>query len=243
MANLVPVNDTFVSVSDMERFAIAAVKSGIYKDIKDVASAMVRIQVGRELGLGAAASLKAIQLVMGTPTFSANFVAALIKKSKPAYNYRVVKLTATECSVDFYEDKEVCGNHSFTMEDAKKAGLHTKDIWTKYPKSMLFARCITAGARVYCPDITAFPFYTHEELGGDVINKDDIIDDETAETKTFTTASEISIEDRYALSQQCHEKGVKISKLCAHLGIISMEAITAVQFKVALKFVNSSKGV
>lgn len=242
MANLVPATDVFTNVSDMERFATAAVKSGIYKDIKDVASAMVRIQVGRELGLGAAASLKAIQLIMGTPTFSANFVAALIKKARPSYNYRIKILTPTECSVDFYEDREVVGNHSFTMEDAKRAGLDKKDIWVKYPKSMLFARCITAGARVYCPDLTAFPFYTTEELGGE-ISQEDILDEESGSAKTFTASSEVSLEDRYRLVEQCGAKGIKVHKLCAHLGIQSIETISNVEFRKALQFVNSSKGV
>jgi hypothetical protein len=242
MANLLPVAEVFTNVSDMERFATAAVKSGIYKDIKDVASAMVRIQVGRELGLGAAASLKAIQLIMGTPTFSANFVAALIKKARPGYNYRIKELTPTACSVDFYEDREVVGNHSFTMEDAKRAGLDKKDIWVKYPKSMLFARCITAGARVYCPDLTAFPFYTTEELGG-AISNEDILDEESPAEKTFSGTSDVSIEDRYKLVQQCGDKGIKINKLCSHLGIISIDSITEVEFRKALQFVNSSKGV
>lgn len=237
--NVVPV-DTFANVSDMERFAVAAVKSGIYKDIKDAASAMVRIQVGRELGLGAAASLKAIQLIQGTPTFSANFIAALIKKSRPRYNYRVKVLTPLECSVDFMEDREVVGNHQFTWEDAKKAGLTTKEVWTKFPKSMLFARCITAGGRVYCPDLTAFPYYTHEELGG-AHSEDDILEDEKQE-KTFVPSSEVSLEDRYKLLTSCGTQGITVSKLCKHLGIQSFEAMSELEFKRAVQFVNSYKG-
>ena len=239
MSNVV-VADTFNSVSDMERFAVAAVKSGIYKDVKDAASAMVRIQVGRELGLGAAASLKAIQLIQGTPTFSANFIAALIKKSRPRYNYRVKVLTPTECSVDFLEDKEVVGNHSFTWQDAIKAELHTKDVWKKYPKSMLFARCITAGGRVYCPDLTAFPYYTHEELGGEP-NVEDIMEDEKQE-KTFVSTSEVSLDDRYKLLTSCSKQGIQISKMCKHLGIQSFETMSEAEYLRAVQFANSYKG-
>ena len=239
MSNVMTV-DTFANVSDMERFSVAAVKSGIYKDVKDVASAMVRIQVGRELGLGAAASLKAIQLINGTPTFSANFIAALIKKSRPRYNYRVKSLTSVECAVDFYEDKEVVGNHQFTWDDAKKAGLTTKEVWIKYPKSMLFARCITAGARVHCPDLTVFPYYTTEELGG-VHSDDDILEDEKQE-KTFVPTSEVSLEDRYKLLTSCGTQGVTVAKLCKHLGIQSFETMSELEFKRAVQFVNSYKG-
>ena len=240
MSNVVVAADTFTSVSDMERFAIAAVKSGIYKDVKDAASAMVRIQVGRELGLGAAASLKAIQLIQGTPTFSANFIAALIKKSRPRYNYRVKTLTATECTVDFYEDKEAVGVHQFTWDDAKKAGLHTKDVWVKYPKSMLFARCITAGARVHCPDLTVFPYYTHEELGG-AFCEEDILEDEKQE-KSYSSTSEVSLDDRYKLLTSCSKQGIQISKMCKHLGIQSFEAMSEAEYLRAVQFANSYKG-
>lgn len=242
MSNALVETNTFNSMGDLERFATAAVKSGIYRDIKDAASAVVRIQIGRELGLGAAASLKSIQLVQGNPTFSANFVAALIKRSRPRYNYKVKELSKTKCVLEFYEDSNTnkVGSWEYTWDDAKSAGLTSKDVWIKYPKSMLFARCITAGARTYCPDLTAFPFYTAEELGGDV-SGDDILEDEKVE-KTYTPSSEVSIEDRYKLFSSAAEKGVSIAKVCKHLGIQSVDAISEAEFKRAMTFINSNKG-
>lgn len=242
MSNIVAA-DHLNSMGDLERFATAAVKSGIYKDVKDAASAMVRIQIGRELGLGAAAALKAIQLIQGNPTFSANFVAALIKKSRPRYNYRVKEWTKTKCVLEFFEDSPTnsAGVWEYTMDDAKGAGLASKDIWIKYPKSMLFARCVTGGARAYCPDLTAFPLYTSEELGGET-STDDILEDEKVE-KTYTPSSEVSIEDRYKLFSMCGEKGIAITKVCKHLGIQSVDAISDLEFKKAMQFIAASKGV
>lgn len=241
-SNMMVESNLFSTVGDLEKFATAAVKSGIYRDIKDAASAVVRIQIGRELGLGAAASLKSIQLVQGNPTFSANFVAALIKRSRPRYNYKVKELSKTKCVLEFYEDTPTnkAGVWEYTWDDAKVAGLTSKDVWIKYPKSMLFARCVTAGARAYCPDLTAFPFYTSEELGGDV-STEDILEDERVE-KTYTPSSEVSLDDRYKLFSSAAEKGVSISKVCKHLGIQSVDAITATEFKRAMSFINSNKG-
>lgn len=230
------------TMGDVEKFATAAVKSGIYRDIKDAASAVVRIQIGRELGLGAAASLKAIQLVQGNPTFSANFIAGLIKRSRPRYNYKIKELSKLKCVLEFYEDSadNKVGVWEYTMDDAKAAGLASKDVWIKYPKSMLFARCVTAGARTFCPDLTAFPFYTAEELGGEV-STEDVLEDERVE-KTFTPTSEVSIEDRYTLFTRAAERGVSIAKVCKHLGIQSVDAITEPEFKRAMSFINSNKG-
>jgi len=228
------------SISEVERFANNAVKSGLYKDVKDAASAVVRIMIGREVGLGAAASWKNIQIVQGTPTFSANLVASMIKKSRPRYNYRPKVLSEKECTLMFFEDGEECGTWTYTIEDARKAGLTSKDNWVKYPKSMLFARCITAGGRAFCPDVSVFPLYTSEELGG-AVSDEDVFDDEREE-KTFVPSSEVSVEDRYKLLSMCAERGIAVPKLCKNLGIQSIESITEPEFKRAIQFVNSSKG-
>ena len=51
---------------------------------------------------------------------------------------------------------------SFTMEDARRAGLANKDVWKKYPKAMLRARCISAAMRAVFPGATNL-MYTPEE--------------------------------------------------------------------------------
>jgi len=162
---------------ELRKFAVDAVKSGIYRDIKDASSAIVRIQMGREFGLGPAASLKSIQLIQGNPTFSAHFIAGLIKRSKPRYNYLPREYSSTKCVIEFYEDGVSVGSWEYTLAEAKAAGLADKEVWKKYPKSMLFCRALTAGARVFCPDLANFPFYTSEELGGEPSPEDVLLED------------------------------------------------------------------
>ena len=47
---------------------------------------------------------------------------------------------------------------------------------TKFARNMLYARCLTNGARWYCPDVYAGGIYTPEEMGaivdgdGEVLN-------------------------------------------------------------------------
>jgi hypothetical protein len=50
------------------------------------------------------------------------------------------------------------------MEDAKVAGLLSKDTWKKYPEAMLRARCVAIVARALFPDAIMGASYTPEEL-------------------------------------------------------------------------------
>lgn len=240
-AVVVKTDNIFQNMTDMERFANFAVKSGQYKDIKDVATAVVRIQVGREMGLSAAASLKSIQMIGGTPTFSAAFVAAQIKKSKPRYNFRPKTVSDKECTLTFFEDGEVAGEYTYTIEEARRAELTGKDVWRKYPKSMLFCRALTAGARMYCSDVTVFPIYTSEELGGEP-HAEDILEDEQKPERTSGATSEVSIEDRFALLNSCVAQGIDIRRVLKNIGAQSLESMTEPEFKRATQFVNSNKG-
>src|SRR4029077_8382708 len=57
----------------------------------------------------------------------------------------------------------------FTLEDAERAGLKG-DNYRKFPRNMLFARAITNGARVHCPEVFVGAVYTPDELvDGEVV--------------------------------------------------------------------------
>lgn len=214
---------------DLRKFAVDAVKSGIYKDIKDASSAIVRIQMGREFGLGPAASLKSIQLIQGNPTFSAHFIAGLIKRSKPRYNYLPREYSKTKCVIEFFEDGASVGFWEYTLEEAKTAGLTDKDVWRKYPKSMLFCRALTAGARVFCPDLASFPFYTSEELGGEPSPEDLLLEDAGSATKSVPQREPIldaeveSISEPEPMPEPTLVKKLKNLKHLAGSELVSLE--------------------
>lgn len=141
--------------------------SGMFPDLASEAQAIVKIVAGQEVGFGPMASMQAVQMIQGKPTFSANALAALVKRH-PSYNYRTREHTAEVCRLEFFEDGEPCGVSEFTIEDAKTAGIAGGQNWRKYPKAMLFARALSQGVRWYAPDVTAgSAAYVPEELGGD----------------------------------------------------------------------------
>lgn len=167
---------------DTESLGDIFVKSGYFKDTRDRAQAIVKILAGRELGFGPIASMQGVYLVNGRVTLSANLVGAAIKRSG-RYDYRVDKLDQTECRMTFFEQGKAIGDSSFSLEDAKQAGLLASDTYKKFPRNMLFSRALTNGARWYCPDVFNGPIYTPDELGAQVdLETGEVIDMGVRET-------------------------------------------------------------
>lgn len=160
------------SIDDTMMLGKLLAQSGYFADSRDAGQAVVKVLAGAELGFGPIASMTGINIIKGKVTLSANLIAAAIKRSG-RYNYRVSEMTDTACKIVFYEGKEQIGVSTFTMDDAKAAGL-AGDNWRKFPRNMLFARAISNGAKWYCPDLSGGPLYTPDELGA-------VVDGETGE--------------------------------------------------------------
>ena len=137
-------------------------KSGMFTDIKSATQAVVKIMAGKELGMTPFQSMASIYIVNGKLALTSQAMSSLIKKTKK-YDYKVIKLDETECSIDFFQAEEKVGNSIFTFKDAAKAGLVNRDVWKNYPKNMLFARALSNGARFYAPDAIC-GYYTKEEV-------------------------------------------------------------------------------
>ena len=129
-------------------------QSGLFPDAETKAKALVKVLAGKELGISPFESMASIYIVNGKLTLTSKAMASMIKKS-PSYDYDVIKLTETECEVQFTETigdvTKILGVSSFTFKDAAKAGLVNKDVWKNYPRNMLFARALSNGCRWFCP--------------------------------------------------------------------------------------------
>ena len=158
---------TFQEIKDM---GTVFLKSGFFSDIQDASQAVVKIMYGGELGMSPITSLMSIHIIKGKPELSANLLATLVKKSK-SYDYRVKKWTDEECVIEFTQDGNLLGESKFSMSDAKRASLiNPGSGWTKFPRSMLFARAISQGVRTYTPDVSSgVPVYSDGEISGDPV--------------------------------------------------------------------------
>jgi hypothetical protein len=165
MNEIVKSQNVIQSMDDVERAARAMAASKFFPDSREAAQAIVKVLAGRELGFGAFASMTGVAIIQGKPVVGANLTAAAIKQTGK-YNYRVTEHTEQVCRIKFFENGQEVGVSSFTMEDARAAGLVGKDNWKKYPRNMLFARAISNGQKWYAPDVyNGVTVYTPDEMG------------------------------------------------------------------------------
>ncbi len=154
-------------------------QSGYFKDIKSLSQGVVKIMLGQELGLGPLMSIMKLYIVKESPVISANLMAARIRQSG-VYDYEVLELDNTRCKIRFMRKKDgqwkaMVPDVTFTIDDAIRAqlgGLNSqynpkkgKDFdpdsnWAKWPRNMVFARCMSDGYRFQCPDVFSMSVYT-----------------------------------------------------------------------------------
>lgn len=156
-----------MNIEEIKEYARLMVATGWYfqdarsKDEAE-ARAVITILFGLELGLPPGAALRGVQVIKGRPTLSAGLIADRIAASGRV-SFEDVERTTESCRLAWYRDSIKVGESQFTIEDAKRAGL-TGGNWSKYPRQMLFARCLTEGQRVYAADVFSGSMYTTEEL-------------------------------------------------------------------------------
>ena len=116
------------------------------------ASVAAAILTGAELGLGPMKSLASIDVVEGNPTLSAELMRGLVLAA--GHRLRLVELTTTRCVLSGQRagDDEPT-TVSWTMDDAKRAGLAGRKNWQAHPREMLLARATTMLCRTMFADV------------------------------------------------------------------------------------------
>ena len=145
------------------------VKSGMLPaHIKTPQAAVAIIQKGRELGIQPMYALSNIVSIQGKPTANAELMLALIYRDHGDNAITFTHSDNTACAIAYARRSwKQPQTYTFTIEDAKAAGLLSNQTWQKYPAAMLRARCISAVARMAFPDSIG-GMYTPEELGAEV---------------------------------------------------------------------------
>jgi len=133
---------------------------------RNPADVLFVISVGEFLGLNAATALMNIYNVNGMPTMKADLKLALAKRH-PEYAGCEIDANTERCIVKMKRRNENGTEESitstFTIEDAKRAGLFPKkDNWRMYPQRMLRARAISYAVNDLFPDIV-FGMLSSEE--------------------------------------------------------------------------------
>lgn len=219
--------------SDLDLKSLGTVfsQSGFFNDTKSASQAIVKILAGRELQIGPVSSMTGVYIVKGRISLSANLMLAVILRSGK-YKHQVIKHTENECSLRFlrkdeFEKKwEEVGVSTFTMDDAKKAGLLNNPPWKSYPRNMLFARAVSNGARWYCPDVfCGHTPYTPDELDTSAqVNEEGdytIKDVEVLEVIPASRAEKVKEFDRMMI-----QTNTELPKLLKHFEVSRFEDLT-----------------
>lgn len=125
---------------------------------------LMSLMAGREMGLAAMASLRAIQIIDGKPTMAADLMRALVLRSGAAAYFRCVARTDTHSTWETQRGDDPPMSLTFTMDDARQAGVvRPGSGWARFPADMLVARASSKLARLVYPDIL-HGVYLPEEL-------------------------------------------------------------------------------
>jgi hypothetical protein len=152
-----------LNVDEMARVAKALAQSQRFGQLS-IEAAFVSVLAGQELGIPPFAAITGIHVIQGKPVLGAGILAGLVKAS-PKYDYRVQKHDDNECIIAFFEGGDHVGDSSFSMSDAKRAGLvKANGPWVTFPRNMLFARAMSNGVAWFCADLTAGRVYVEGEI-------------------------------------------------------------------------------
>ena len=149
-----------IPVSDIERMAVAVAKSGLF-GVSTPDQALALMLVAQAEGRHPASAAKEYHIIKGRPALKADAMLARFQQAggKVAWNDR----SNDKVSATFSHEQGGELVVTWTLDDAKRAGLASGDNWKKYPRQMLSARVISEGVRAVYPSVVS-GIYTPEEV-------------------------------------------------------------------------------
>lgn len=153
------------TMEDTWRLAQIVAQSRAYPGLNTAAQAMMKFAKGAELGFSPIASLD-IHIIEGKASLPGEMMLAKIL-SRGDIRHRFIQNDALACVIEwrrkFADEAEagwqIVGQSSFTIEQAKQAGLvqNTRNDkpsnWIKYPEDMLCWRAVSRAKRKLFPDL------------------------------------------------------------------------------------------
>lgn len=128
------------------------------------------ILAGHEVGVSPMQALAKIHVIDGRPAMAAELMRAIVLRE--GHDLWIEEQSSTRVIVAGKRknsDRET--RVTWTMDDARRAGLAGRKNWQSYPSAMLLARATAGLCRAIFPDVLAGISYTVEELqDGDVLD-------------------------------------------------------------------------
>lgn len=181
------------------------------------AAVMAAMLQGAELGIGPMQALSQIAVINGKPCMSAQLMRALVQRAghelwfKSKTNTRV---TICGRRQDWPADR--VAEVSWSMDDAKAAGLAGGQNYRKYPRAMLAARATGELCRDNFADVLGGIGYTPEELtDGDLVADGDLVVEGRADIEPEAPATTRRSAGRAATAKKAPAKKAAAPKASA----------------------------
>ncbi len=152
MSNIIPV-------SDIQSMSLAIAKSGLF-GAKTPEQAMALMLVAQAEGLHPASAARDYDIIQGRACKKSEAMLRDFLASGGSVKWHA--LSDTEAAATFSHPQGGAVRIDWDLKRAATAGLGGKDMWKKYPRNMLRARCVSEGVRTVCPMATG-GMYTPEE--------------------------------------------------------------------------------
>jgi len=152
-----------------EQIATTVYKAQMLNKVWDSpAKIMMGFMKCHELGLPAMTGISAMYIVNGKVGLEVNLMRAIIDASGQCVEKKITESDGL-CRVYTKRKDGQEFTSLFTIQDARTAGLMTKDNWKSYPKDMLRARAEAINYRQQFSHLLHGLVYTPEELGAPVV--------------------------------------------------------------------------
>lgn len=108
--------------------------------------------------------LHGVVFVQGKPVIDSTLQRALAIAA--GYRLTITHADDQRATVAVSRNGEQLGTASFTIEEARTAGLANKDNWKRHPTDMMVARATTRAIKWFCPEALLGGVLTEDELDG-----------------------------------------------------------------------------
>jgi hypothetical protein len=149
-----------VPVADLERMADAIAKSGLF-GIKTKEQAVALMLIAQAEGLHPAIAARDYNIIQGRPSKTTEAMQRSFLEAGGKIEWKQLDDEAAEAVFSHAQGGSI--PIRWDMKRAKAAGLGGRDMWAKYPRQMLRARCISEGVRTIWPGATS-GLYVPEEV-------------------------------------------------------------------------------
>src|SRR5579872_874073 len=137
--------------SEAMKMAETLAKSKMFGVTSPEAAFMI-MATGADLGLSPTAALRAIFVFQGRLGLYADLMVALCRQSSQCEYFRCIESTAERATWAAKRVGDPERQHTWTIEQAKRANLAGKDVWKAYPEDMLRHSAAAPLARELFPE-------------------------------------------------------------------------------------------